>query len=99
MPWWATTAIIGSFEQGADLEQDDILSVLIEQIQAVVPELAARAITAEDSMADLGVDSMERGEIILNTLEALGRAIPLVQLHGPRNLGELAGLIHAKSRA
>jgi len=78
------------------MDSDHILNVLIAQIGEVVPDLAGRAIARTDSMADLGVDSIERSEILVNTLEIIGLQLPLVQLHGPRNLGELADLIHAK---
>lgn len=78
------------------MDRDHILSALIGQIREVVPELAERTIVAADSMAALGVDSIERSEILMNTLEALGMDLPMVQLHGPRNLGELADLLNAK---
>jgi len=78
------------------LESDYILSILIGQIREVVPELVDHDIGAADSMAALGVDSVERSEILMNTLEILGLDLPMVQLHGPRNLGELADLLKAK---
>lgn len=78
------------------LDKDAILTIVIGNIREIVPDLASRAIGSEDSMADLGVDSMERGDVLMTTLEAVGLEIPLVQLHGPRNLGDLAQLIHDK---
>lgn len=78
------------------MESDYILSILIGQIREVVPELVDHDIGAADSMAALGVDSVERSEILMNTLEILGLDLPMVQLHGPRNLGELADLLKAK---
>lgn len=78
------------------MDRDSILAILIGQIREVVPELADRAISAEDSLAELGPDSIERSEILMNSLEAIGLDLPMVQLHGPRNLGELADLLHAK---
>lgn len=78
------------------LDREAILAILIGNIREIVPDLAGRAIGSEDSMADLGVDSMERGDVLMTTLESVGLEIPLVQLHGPRNLGDLAQLIHDK---
>lgn len=78
------------------MESDYILSILIGQIREVVPELVDHDISAADSMAALGVDSVERSEILMNTLEILGLDLPMVQLHGPRNLGELAELLKVK---
>lgn len=78
------------------MDRDSILALVIGQIRDVVPDLADRPITGDDAMADLGVDSIERSEIVMNAMEALGLDLPMVQLHGPRNLGELADLLHAK---
>jgi polyketide biosynthesis acyl carrier protein len=81
------------------LDRDTILATIIKQIRIVVPDLDGETIGPQDAMADLGVDSIDRQEIIILTLEALGLEIPMVQLHGPRNLGELADLLHAKLAA
>lgn len=78
------------------MDRDSILAIIIGKIREVVPDLEARSISGDDAMADLGVDSVERSEILMNTLEAIGLEISMVQLHGPRNLGELADLLHAK---
>jgi polyketide biosynthesis acyl carrier protein len=79
------------------LDSDQIVGIIIAEIRETVPELAKQPIGRDDSMADLGVDSIERSEIILAAMEQLGLKIPMVQLHGPRNIGELADLLLAKS--
>lgn len=81
------------------MDSDDIVEIIIRQIRAVVPELADHPIGRDDAMADLGVNSIERGEVVVATLEELGLTIPMVQLHGPRNIGELADLLHGKFAA
>ncbi|WP_086464298.1 acyl carrier protein [Oceanibaculum nanhaiense] len=78
------------------MDSDSILTIIVAQIRTVVPDLATHPIGRADAMADLGLDSIERSEIVLATLEELGLDIPMVQLHGPRNIGELADLLHAK---
>lgn len=78
------------------MDRDSILAIIIRQIREVVPELEDQPISGVDAMADLGVNSVERSEIVMNTLEAIGLDLPMVQTHGPRNLGELADLLHAK---
>ncbi|WP_346900195.1 acyl carrier protein [uncultured Roseibium sp.] len=79
------------------MDSDQIVGIIIAEIRETVPELAEQSIGRNDSMADLGVDSIERSEIILAAMEQLGLKIPMVQLHGPRNIGELADLLLAKS--
>lgn len=78
------------------MDRDSILAVIIRQIREVVPELEDQSISGVDAMADLGVNSVERSEIVMSTLEAIGLDLPMVQTHGPRNIGELADLLHAK---
>lgn len=78
------------------MDRAAILAVLVAEIREVVPELADQAITESDSMAELGVNSIERSEILMNALEKLDLDLSMTQLHGPRNLGELADLLHGK---
>lgn len=78
------------------MDSDSIAAIIIREIRRVVPDLEGQAIGRTDAMADLGVDSIERSEIVVATLEALDLEVPMVQLHGPRNIGELADLLHAK---
>jgi polyketide biosynthesis acyl carrier protein len=75
---------------------DAIFAVIVDTIREVVPELATHPIGRGDSMADLGVNSIERNEVVLLTLQAVELDLPTVQLHGPKNIGELADLLNAK---
>jgi polyketide biosynthesis acyl carrier protein len=78
------------------LDRNDVLAIIVEKIRIVEPALEGQAIGAEDSMAEIGVDSMSRQEVLILSMEALGLNLPMVQLFGPRNLGELADLLHVK---
>jgi polyketide biosynthesis acyl carrier protein len=78
------------------LDTTSILAIITENIRAVVPDLSETSITASDTMSQLGLDSVERQEVVMLTLEAIGLEIPLVQLRGPRTIGDLAELLHAK---
>jgi polyketide biosynthesis acyl carrier protein len=79
------------------MTSEHLAQLIITEIRETVPELADHPISGEDAMADLGVDSIERSEVILAVLEKIDLKIPMVELHGPRNIGELADLLHAKS--
>ncbi|WP_035713089.1 acyl carrier protein [Azorhizobium doebereinerae] len=78
------------------MTDDAVLATLIAQIRDVVPELEGHPIARADSMVDLGVNSIERNEVLLLTLQALQLDISPTKLVGPRNIGELADLLHAK---
>lgn len=79
------------------MDSHHIAEIIIAEIRETVPELADQPITVRESMAELGVDSIERSEVILAVMEQLGLKIPMVQLHGPKNIGELADLLLSKS--
>lgn len=79
------------------MDSHHIAEIIIAEIRETVPELADQPITAQESMAELGVDSIERSEVILAVMERLDLKIPMVQLHGPKNIGELADLLLSKS--
>jgi polyketide biosynthesis acyl carrier protein len=76
-----------------------VFAALLAQIRDVVPELDGHDIQRSHSMVDLGVNSIERSEVLLLTLDALGLKASPVAFHGARNLGELTDLIHAKLTA
>ena len=77
----------------------DIFKILIAEIHGCVPELVDQPITMESSMLDMGINSMERAEILVATLEAIELAIPMTSLHGPENIGELVDLLYEKKSA
>jgi polyketide biosynthesis acyl carrier protein len=78
------------------VDRDAILAIIIKQIRTVLPELAEQPIAASDAMAALGIDSVSRQEVLILSMEVLGLNLPLVQLFGPKNLGELAQLLQSR---
>ena len=75
---------------------DAVFATLLAQIRDVVPELGGHEFARTESMVDLGVNSIERSEVILLTLDALGLKVSPLAFHGARNIGELSDLFHAK---
>jgi polyketide biosynthesis acyl carrier protein len=81
----------------ATLNRDVILGIILDKIRVVAPDLPLHfELGPGDSMSELGLDSMERHEVIVLTLDAINLDLPLVQLHGPRSIGELADRLYAK---
>lgn len=78
------------------MDREAILAIIVQQIRIVEPAMEGRTITAADSMVDIGIDSVSRQDVLIMTMEMLGLNLPMVQLFGPRNIGELADLLHAK---
>ena len=79
------------------MNKQDIFEVVIRHVREVLPGLANHNFEFTDSLKELGANSVDRSEIIFMTLETLSLSIPLIEMANAENIGELAGIIHAKS--
>jgi polyketide biosynthesis acyl carrier protein len=76
--------------------RDDVFAVLKEQLLTVAPELDPVAVVPGASMAALGVDSLDRMDVVVATVEALGIEAPLNDFGRAADLGELAELLRVE---
>ena len=72
----------------------NILKIIVDHTKEVVPSLEEHHFIAEDSLCELGANSIDRSEIIMMALESLSLSIPLIKLAKAENIGELAEIIH-----
>lgn len=79
------------------MNQEDIFSIIVRHVREVVPGLESYAFKTTDSLKALGANSVDRADIIMMTLESLALNIPLVEMARAENIGDLAGIIHAKA--
>lgn len=75
---------------------DDIFNILVNHTREVLPEVEDHDFRMEDSLRELGANSIDRSEIIMLTLETLSLSIPLIVVAKAENMGELAGLLHGR---
>ncbi len=74
----------------------DIFDILAGHTREIVPGLENHPFQFSDSLRALGANSIDRSEIIMMTLESLSLSIPLIDLAKAENMGELAGIMHAR---
>jgi polyketide biosynthesis acyl carrier protein len=74
----------------------DILDLIARHAREIVPGLDEHRFVDSDRLADLGANSVDRAEIAMLVQESLGLSVSRVELHGPRNIGELADLFVMK---
>lgn len=72
--------------------EHEVFSILHRCIVNVLPELEERTITMQDSLKELGANSIDRAEIIVQGLSALSIRAPLVTFSQAKNIAELVGL-------
>jgi polyketide biosynthesis acyl carrier protein len=78
------------------MKSQEMFDLIVARTREVLPELAAYPLRNEDDWAQLGANSVDRAEIVTLIAESLGLRVSRVELFGPRNLGELAELLHEK---
>lgn len=75
---------------------DEIYAIVLRHVRDVLPELQSHAFQPSDSLRELGANSIDRADIVMEVMETLSLDIPRVELLGPGCIGELVDLIHAK---
>ncbi|MFK4467829.1 acyl carrier protein [Bacillus sp. RC252] len=78
------------------MSKQEIFELIVRIICEVIPELEGHQFNPEDKLVNLGADSVERAEIITNIMEELLLLFPRVELHGVKNIGELAEVMYEK---
>ena len=78
------------------MNEERIFSVIVEVIREILSGLPDRELRPDDTLDALGANSMDRAEIMMTVLERIDLNIPLVETFGPKNIGELAGLLSRK---
>lgn len=74
----------------------DIFDIIVGHTREIVPGLDDHPFQPSDSLRSLGANSIDRSEIIMMTLESLSLRMPLIEFAKAENIGELAGLMHAR---
>jgi polyketide biosynthesis acyl carrier protein len=77
----------------------EILDLIAQHTREILPGLDQHRFIASDRLVELGANSVDRAEIAMAVQEALGLSVSRVELHGPRNIGELADLFLQKLHA
>lgn len=77
--------------------ENEILSVLRGVVTDILPDVAVESVVREARLADLGANSVDRADIVAETLETLDLTVPLVEFATCSNIGEIVAVIGAQS--
>ncbi|MGK3962583.1 acyl carrier protein [Sorangium sp. So ce118] len=77
----------------------EVFELVVKHTCQVLPELEGRTFYPTDQLKDLGANSLDRADIVMMTMEALGLRFDLVELGHVQNIGGLAEAFHAKLQA
>jgi 4'-phosphopantetheinyl transferase len=84
------------FRKEPAMTTQDVLDIIIRCSKTVLPDTVDHVYSSSDRLADLGANSVDRGDIVMMVLDELSLRLPLTQIHGPKNIGELAEHLHGK---
>ena len=76
------------------MNKDMIFTELKKVIVEFVPDINEGHIKIEDSLKDLGTNSVDRMDIIIGIMEILKVKIPLVQFGNVNNIQGIVDLLH-----
>ena len=82
-----------------DTETQKIFEIVKANILAVLPELESGSIHPTSSMRELGLNSIDRADVVINSMEQLELKIPLSEVAAMKNIQELVLLFQARLAA
>ena len=77
----------------------EVFELVVKNTCEILPELVGRTFYPNDQLKELGANSLDRADIVMMTMEALGLKFALVELGHVQNIGELAEAFYAKLQA
>jgi polyketide biosynthesis acyl carrier protein len=80
----------------ATVVKSEIFEVIQRNLREILPELQSVAIDPQQSMKELGANSIDRADVVLQSMEALGVTFPLNELAGVDNIQGLVDFLHAR---
>lgn len=81
------------------MQKTGIFAIIKRKLLEVLPDLEPAAIVPEESMRNLGANSIDRVDVVIETMEELRLNIPLSQLGHIKNLQELVDFFHERMGA
>lgn len=76
------------------MTHDETYHTFLNCLIEVFPEVSSRKISPQDSLRDLGANSVDRAEIIMLTLSCLKIHVPLINFAQAKNIGDLVDIFH-----
>ncbi len=78
------------------MTKEDIFQIIKRNLLEIIPDLSADKIDPRQSMKDLGANSVDRMDVVIQTKEALGLKFPLHELGTLENMQGLVDFFYAE---
>lgn len=81
------------------MDKNEIFEIIKENILEVIPDLSVDDITMNDSLKEIGANSVDRADIIMFSMESLNIRIPMVKFGNAKNIGEIVDIMCEEKNA
>lgn len=76
------------------MNKDEVFTLLKNEIMAVLPLAKEQDITADHRLVDLGANSIDRSEIVINCMTNLNIKLDPLTLASLKNIGDLLDALY-----
>lgn len=78
------------------MQEEEIFAVIKKIIYEIIPQQKEKPININESLRDLGANSIDRAEIIIRTMEELNIKVPMIEFANSKNIKEIVMIISEK---
>ncbi|MFC9288062.1 phosphopantetheine-binding protein [Streptomyces sp. NPDC057052] len=75
------------------MDDSEIFEVIRRNLGVVVYDLDTSTVTLDDSLAELGCNSVDRAEVVTLTMEDMGISVPVMEFQQTRDIRSLVALL------
>lgn len=79
------------------MTRDDVFKLVKQNILEILPDLDPNEVTEDKSMRDLGANSIDRADVIVQTMEQLGVKFRISELADVKNIRGLVDFLAEKA--
>lgn len=74
------------------MNEQKIYEVMKKIIYEIIPQQKDKSISMQESLRNLGANSIDRAEIIIRTMEELNIKIPMIKFANAKNINEIVSI-------
>lgn len=75
------------------MDESDIFEAVRRNLGVVVYDLDTSTVTLDNSLAELGCNSIDRAEVVTLTMEDMGISVPVMEFQQTRDIRSLVALL------
>lgn len=78
------------------MSREEIFSVICQRVCDIMLDIDKNDITEAVSLRDLGLDSIDRSDVIMDTCDDLNIKIPMIDFADLKNIGEIVSVFEER---